>query len=377
MKIVQVMTRPNVGGIATQVFGYCEGLTAAGHEVTLVTGRVGPHEADAFEVVGRPACRIEVLPDLGREVAVSDARAIVAMTRLLRQMRPDVVHTHAAKAGTVGRVAARLAGVPIRVHSFHGHVFRGYFSPMVSRVVAAIERGLGLMSSAVLVPGESQAVEIADRYRIVPRRKIRVVPYGVPISTGGPTRAAARAHFGLTASKVIGAVGRMAPIKNQDLLLDAFILLRAQPAGADTQLLIVGDGECRDGLEQRVRAAGLADAVKLFRWEPDLAATYAAMDVLAISSRNEGMPVTALEAMAAGVPVASTAVGGVVDLVRPGETGWLVPADATPQQFADMLAGVLESPDVAAVAGRARTYIDTHHSFAAACAGLTRVYLED
>lgn len=377
--MVHVMTRPNVGGIATQVFGYCDGLKQLGWDVMLVTGRVGREEADAFEVMGRPKCRIEVLPDLGREVASGDARAGRALWSLLREWQPSVVHTHAAKAGTIGRLAAAAAGVPVRIHSFHGHVFRGYFSPWVSRAVIGVEQGLGLITSRVLVPGASQATEIADTYHIVPRRRVRAVPYGVPLPDPAtwPSRAEARAHFGLpAAARVIGAVGRMAPIKHQTLLVDAFAHLRATQQAQDVHLLFVGDGECRGALADQVRTRGLADVVTFCSWEPTLDRTYAAMDLLTISSKNEGMPVTALEAMAAGVPVVSTAVGGVVDLVKDHDTGWLVPADASAETLGAAMWTALTAPDAAAVVARARAYVSQAHSFEAACRGLSEVYLE-
>jgi glycosyltransferase involved in cell wall biosynthesis len=373
---MHVVTRLNVGGIATQVFGFCDALQREGVEVMIVTGRVGANEADALQVVGRPACPVHVLPDVGRRIGLADARALVAMRAEMRAFAPDVVHTHAAKAGTLGRAAAWTTGVPARVHSFHGHVFHGYFSPAVSGAVVRFERLMGAITTAVAVPGASQRAEIGDRYRIVPSRKLRVVPYGVtmPPPPSAETRAAARARFGLTAPLVIGALGRMAPVKNQALLIDAFARLATDGRVGDAQLLFVGDGECRVDLETRARAAGLGDRVRFYSWIPDLAEAYAALDVLALSSRNEGMPVTALEAMAMGVPVVSTAVGGVVDLIRDGETGWLAPSGDV-RGYADVLARVVGA-DRASVAARARAHVAEHHSFERAGTVLAATYRE-
>lgn len=364
----------SVGGLAAQVFGYCTGLDRDRYDVALVTGRSDPHEARALEFLGPATFPIHFIEEVGRQVGVADAHALVKLRLVVRQFRPDIVHTHAAKAGTLGRLAAVLGGTPIRVHSFHGHVFHGYFSPAVSGAIVAFERTLGLATTAVIVPGESQRAEIGDRFRIVPRGKIFVAPYGIDFSVGSPTlsRDAARAHFGVTSRFVLGALGRMAPIKNQALMMDAFARMR-QATGFDAQLLMVGEGECREALERQAVALQLGNAVVFRTWEPDLARVYAAIDQLVISSLNEGMPVAALEAMAAGVPVVATAVGGVVDLVRPRETGWLVPSK-DPEALARAMGDALVDPDRPAILDRARREVTGRHSFANACAEIGRIY---
>jgi glycosyltransferase involved in cell wall biosynthesis len=373
-RVLHVTTRLNVGGIATQVFGYCDGLQKLGFDVELVTGHIEAHEHDATAFLGQPPCPTHVVDELGRSVdAFSDLRALGRTRDIIRRFRPDIVHTHAAKAGTIGRLAAASARVPVRVHSFHGHVFHGYFRPLVSRGVVTFERQMARLTSAIAVPGESQRREMADRFRIAPDRKIVVTPYGVDLGTYDRRhdRDEMRSAFGLTARYVIGAIGRMAPVKNQSLLVDAFAALRAQRA--DVELLLVGDGECRAALEQQVRSLGIDGAVTFRRWEPDLSRVYAALDVLAISSLNEGMPVAALEAMASGVAVVSTAVGGVVDLITEGDTGWLVPSnDRT--AFTAALSAALDDSTRAAVVTRAGAYVRGRHSFDRASETLGGIY---
>ena len=373
-RVLHVTTRLNVGGIATQVFGYCDGLRKLGYDVELVTGHIEAHEEDATAFLGTPPCPTHMVRELGRAVdALSDLRALRQTRQLIRRFRPDVVHTHAAKAGTIGRLAAVSAGVPVRVHSFHGHVFHGYFRPAVSRGVVLFERQMARLTSAIAVPGESQRREMADRFRIAPERKVVVTPYGVDLATYDRRhdRAAMRAAFGVTARYAIGAIGRMAPVKNQALLVDAFAALRARRD--DVQLLLVGDGECRDALTQQEGRLGLQGAVIFRTWEPDLSRVYAALDVLAISSVNEGMPVAALEAMASGVAVVSTAVGGVVDLITDGETGWLVPSGDAPALTAALDAS-LEDAARAAVVDRAAALVRDRHSFDRASEALAAVY---
>lgn len=375
VRVLQVTTRLNVGGIATQVLGYCAGLDRSRYEVALVTGRIGPHEAEALTYFGGSPCPLHVVDELGRSIGPSDATALFKLRQIVRTFKPDIVHTHAAKAGTLGRLAALTARVPIRVHSFHGHVFHGYFSPWVSRAIVAFERTLGKITSAVVVPGASQRAEIGERFRIVPPSKVHVAPYGVDQSAIGARghRDAVRRRFGLTSPFVVGAVGRMAPIKNQALLVEAFAEMRRSPSSPDAQLLLVGNGECRQALERQVADLKIAHAVRFRTWEPDLASVYEAMDLLAISSLNEGMPVAALEAMAAGVGVVSTAVGGVVDLIRDRETGWLVPSNDA-RALASALAGALVDPHRPAIVERAQAHVHEHHSFARACIELSRVY---
>lgn len=373
-RVLHVTTRLNVGGIATQVFGYCAGLQKLGYDVELVTGHIEAHEKDATAFLGAPPCTTHTVRDLGRAVdAFGDLRALRETRRVMRRFRPDVVHTHAAKAGTIGRAAAVSARVPVRVHSFHGHVFHGYFRPIVSRGVVMFERQMARVTSAVAVPGESQRREMADRFRIAPDGKIVVTPYGVDLTLydARPDRQEVRRAFGLGAPYVIGAIGRMAPVKNQTLLVEAFAALRA--ARADVELLLVGDGECRGALERQVIALGLQEAVRFRTWEPDLSRVYAALDVLVISSLNEGMPVAALEAMASGVAVVSTAVGGVVDLVTDSKTGWLVPSGDR-AALATALESALDDTTRSAVAARARAYVRDRHSFDRATETLAAIY---
>lgn len=373
-RVLHVTTRLNVGGIATQVYGYCEGLQALGYDVELVTGHIEAHEEEAAAFLGAPPCPTHTVRELGRAVdAFSDLRALDATRRIIRRFRPDVVHTHAAKAGTIGRLAAVSARVPVRVHSFHGHVFHGYFRPAVSRGVVLFERQMARLTSAIAVPGESQRREMADRFRIAPARKVVVTPYGVDLRTyrRRDDGAAIRREFGLSTRYVIGAIGRMAPVKNQALLIDAFADLRARRE--DVSLLLVGDGECRETLERQAAGRNVAGAVVFRTWEADLSRVYAALDVLAISSLNEGMPVAALEAMASGVAVVSTAVGGVVDLIADGDTGWLVPSGDR-AALTGALHDALDDQARAAAAARASAFVRDRHAFDRASETLAAIY---
>ncbi len=379
IRVLHITSRLNVGGLARLVLMANEQLDPSRFESMLLTGQVAPGEGDILEVEKRGAARLRVVPGLGRNPSPwNDLKALRELRRTIRAYRPAVVHTHAAKAGTLGRLAARAAGVPVRVHSYHGHVFSGYFNPMVSRAIVAVERGLARATSAIAVPGESQVREIADRYRIAPRSKVHVLPYGIDTEFYGTRpsdRGAVRRSLGIPAdARVVGAVGRMAPVKNHGLLLDAFDRLAATPARADAHLLLVGGGECRAEIAARAARSPAAARIHFAGWMEDLRDAYAAMDVLALTSLNEGMPVAVMEAMAAGVPVVSTRAGGVVDLVESGRNGLLLDRfDAG--EMAETLARVLSNGSLGTdLAAQARRDIVVRHSHAAHVNGLARLY---
>ena len=362
--MVHVTSRLNIGGLAQQVLALCAGLDQRGVECTLITGEPGDKEGDMLWFANPPR-RIVRIPELGRAVKpMSDFVAFWKLLLCLRALRPDVVHTHAAKAGALGRIAAVLAGVPVRIHSYHGHVFRGYFPPLVSRAVCMVERLLGWMTTALVTPCESQRREIAEEFRVAPPRKVRVARYGIPVEdfSSLPPKAKAREKLGVGEDVlVVGAVGRMVPIKNHALLVDAFGRLPERIGGRRVELLLVGKGDCLPGIEKQIEERGVAARVRFHPWLEDLRWAYGAMDVMALTSRNEGMPIALIEAMAAGVPVVSTAVGGVVDLVKDGETGVLVPGQ-DPAAFAAALENLLtDSESRARLAQSARDFVRAHH----------------
>lgn len=367
LRVLQVTSRLNVGGLARLVISATENLNARGVDCRLVTGRITAAEGDLLQVERRESRAVHVIDELGRNPsAAQDAVAFRKLVALMREFRPHVVHTHAAKAGTLGRLAAVAARVPGRVHSFHGHVFSGYFNPLLSKGIVSFERGLALLSHAIVVPGESQRQEISRRYGVAPLRKVRIVPYGIDVghyADVAARRSEARARLGLPASaRVIAAVGRLAAVKNHELLLDAFDIVAMSPGMSDVHLLIVGGGERRDVIAARAARSPAAGRIVMSGFVEDLRDAYAAADALALTSLNEGMPVAVMEAMAAGVPVVSTRAGGVVDLLRDRDTGWLVDTyDAA--DFAGAMMAMMADPAARAlIAARARVDIAERHS---------------
>ncbi|GAB4572801.1 MAG: glycosyltransferase [Anaerolineae bacterium] len=350
IRVMRIIARLNVGGPAIHVALLTARLGAPDYESWLVCGNIGPDEGDMRYYAEAQGVTPLFIPDLGRALhPVRDLRTLWALFRLMRRLRPDVVHTHTAKAGFVGRVAAWLAGVPVIVHTFHGHVFQGYFGPARTRLFLMLERLTAHLSSAIVTLTDGLRDELADTYRIAPRDKFRVLGLGLDLAPFAATprrEGVFRAAWHIPPdAPLVGIVGRLVPIKNHGLFLEAAALVRQGLPNA--RFVIVGDGETREALQTQVAALGLGEAVIFTGWQRDLAPVYSDLDALVISSDNEGTPVAVIEALAAGCPVVSTAVGGVPDLLDGGRLGTLVPpGDA--QALADAISATLrQPPDVA------------------------------
>jgi glycosyltransferase involved in cell wall biosynthesis len=298
----------------------------------------------------------EPMGGLGREIRIaSDFRALWGLYRLFRDFRPAIVHTHTAKAGLLGRLAARLAGVPIVVHTFHGHVLRGYFGPVKTAFFRWLETLLARQADVLIAVSEAVKQDLVD-LGVAPSDRIRVVPLGLELDrlTGPLPKGALRVGGLSPLAPLVGMVGRLVPIKDVPTFLAAAVLVRK--ARPDSHFALVGDGEERSLLEQECQRLGLFDAVHFCGWRRDLAAVYGDLDVVVNASRNEGTPVALIEALAAGRPVVATRVGGTPDLLGQGAYGLLVPP-ADPEALAAAILEALADPASArarAEAGRVR-----------------------
>jgi len=324
IRIVRIIARMNVGGPAWQVSVLTRRLIEPDFDSVLLVGDVGEGEADFIRLraPGLPHVRIE---GLGRSVRPwSDLVALLRLIKFLRRVKPDVVHTHTAKAGVLGRLAAVVARVPFRVHTFHGHLLHGYFSPLKTTLVIMAERTLARRTDVIAAVGAQVRDDLlaagigrADQYR--------VVPPGVA-QPDFVERAEARRALGLNEEQVaITFVGRLTTIKRPDRLVDAFRLIAERDSRAT--LIIVGDGELLE--ETRERARDLGRRVRFLGWRSDLDLILAASDVAVLTSDNEGMPVTLIEASMAGVPCVTTDVGSAREVVDDGVTGFVARIDST------------------------------------------------
>ena len=327
VRVLRIIARMNVGGPAHHVTLLSADLDAARYTTVLLTGEPSADEGSFEHLAAARGVRVRRVPGLGPAVRpVDDLRALLALIRHVRRFRPDIVHTHTAKAGVLGRLAARLAlgRRPIVVHTYHGHVLRGYFSPPVTAVYRALERWLARLSTR-LVGVSAKTVDELVALDVAPRERFVVVPVGLDLSSFlavQPDPAGLRAQLDAgPRTLVVTFTGRLVPIKRVDLLIAAVAAVRAR--GTDVRLVVVGDGELRGALEEQ--AAPLGDAVRFLGFRDDLPALAAGTDLAALASDNEGTPVALIEAAAAGVPALATDVGGTGDIVRHGETGMLVP----------------------------------------------------
>lgn len=325
--VLRIIDRLNVGGSAIHAVLATAGLDPARFRTVLVTGAVEPEEADMSHLLETYGVERILIPALGRELRpLRDLATLGALVRLTRRLRPDIVHTHKSKAGALGRLAALAARVPVVVHTFHGHVFHGYFGAAKTRAFLAVERTLARRTNRLVALSPGLVDELADRYRVAPRSRFAVVPLGLDLDRFAALAPspALRDELGLAADvRLVGIVGRMVPVKDHQTFVGAAGLLAARHP--TLHFVFVGGGECEAAVRDAVRRAGLERRAHFLGWRRDLPPIYAGLDVLALSSLNEGTPVTLIEAMAAGVPVASTEVGGVRDLLADGARGQLAP----------------------------------------------------
>jgi len=355
IKIVRVIARLDIGGAPLHVVELGTGLNRDRFESVLVAGVENPGERSLLDYVERRGIHPLIIPEIVGEANFGwrDVVAIAKVYRVLKRENPHIVDTHTAKAGFVGRIAARLAGVPVVIHTYHGHVWRGYYSSIKSRLLQLMEKGLALWTDQIITVSESVRQEIAE-YDIAPLGKIKVVPLGFDLRAFfdcAERRGPFRKEIGVPPDvPLIGTIGRVVPIKNHRLFLDAAkLVLNAIP---EARFVVVGDGLIRPDLESYARTRGIAARVVFAGWRRDLPNIYADLDVVVISSINEGTPISAIEAMAAERPVVATRVGGVPDIVLDGRTGALVPlGDAT--AMADAVVHCLRDPGWARQIGEA------------------------
>lgn len=375
MRVVHVVTRTNIGGVSSYLDNLVHGLEQQHRleerhsierqhsldgriDITLVRGRPSVDEGDYFAHRPLPVTVIDVASLRRRATPFHDVITLIRLVGIFRRIRPDVVHTHMAKAGALGRIAAFIARVPVRVHTFHGHLLQGYFSGTKTRIIVAVERALRSITSHAVVIGERVRGDLVD-IGITSHETSSMIPPAVPTPNRVP-RATARAQLGLPINVVvIGFIGRLAPIKRPDRVI---ALARALP---DVHFAIVGDGELSDSVRDDAR--GLTN-VSFHGWQDDVAAVHCAIDIALLTSDNEGMSVSLIEAAAAGLPVVATNVGAIPEIVHHGVNGLLADTDdqltAAVRRLADDsderrrfgMAGAAIASSTFTVAGLARSH---------------------
>ena len=369
IRVARIITRLNIGGPAIQALSLSSRLKNYGFTTLLIHGRSGDEEGDIRSMLSLEPVDSVYLPSLRRPIRpLHDLRAFWQIYRQLRRFRPHIVHTHMAKAGMLGRLAALAynattgrARPTSLVHTYHGHVLDGYFSPLMSAVFAGAERILARSTTILIAISTLIRRDIETEHRIGRREQIRIVPLGFdlrrfasidPLDRDAKTKA--RTELGIAPNQpVITTVGRLTAIKHQHLFVTLGQRLATTYPGLTC--LIVGDGMLRGELEQQARDLDVADRVRFLGWRSDLDRIYAATDVFVLTSANEGTPVALIEALASGVAGVSTNVGGVADVIPDSDCGILVPfGDVDP--LTDAVGALLNDAkrrEALGVAGRA------------------------
>lgn len=335
-KVIRIIARLNVGGPAKHVVWLTAGLADAGFDTLLVTGKVPEGEEDMSYFAVEAGVFPRYFSEMSREISLNDAVTVWKLFRMFLRERPEIVHTHTAKAGTVGRTAGFLyrwltpgilVGRPRQckfVHTYHGHVFHSYYGRRRTQLFLVIERLLArLVTDRLIVVSKQQCIEIGEKFRVGRPGQIKVIPLGLDLGLF-EDHASRRTRFRQELcihddAILVGIVGRLTEIKNHEMFLNVVARLKAiDPAcrrqGA-VRFIVIGDGALRQSLESQRQALGL-DADVIFvgsRTDPEY--FYPALDVVALTSKNEGTPLTLIEAMANARPVVATSVGGVVDLL--------------------------------------------------------------
>jgi glycosyltransferase involved in cell wall biosynthesis len=323
---MRIIARLNIGGPAIHVTLLTAELQDSVFSSTLVTGQISSQEGDMSYLANELGVKPVIIPGMGRDISFfDDFITLLQLIRWTHRLRPHIVHTHTAKAGFVGRLAAYLSGVPVIIHTYHGHVFRGYFGSLKTSLFILLERMTARFSDMLLTISDTLREDLIS-FEIAPPERIKVIPLGLNLLPFVMSHRQGTFRRSINCDErtpLVVIVGRLVPIKNHDLFL-----LAAQKISAmlpEARFVIVGDGERRGELESMVAQLGITEVVHFVGWQRELAAIYADADVLVLTSHNEGTPVSVIEAMAAGVPVVATAVGGVPDLLKDDNYGFLVP----------------------------------------------------
>jgi glycosyltransferase involved in cell wall biosynthesis len=302
-------------------------------ETLLVGGMPEEGEENSLHILDQYNIIPVLLPELKRTPNFfSDRKALAKLKSIIKEFKPDIVHTHASKAGALGRKAAFDLKVPVVLHTFHGHVFHSYFGSFKTHLFKTIERQLALKSSAIIAISDLQANELAEEHRICSKDKLHVIPLGFDLDKfkdeSGLKRFSVREKYRLGEDVVaIAIVGRLVPIKNHGFFLNVVEKV-ARETKREIAVFIVGDGECMQSIKAQTKKITEPNLhFFLTSWIKDMHSFIPGMDIVCLTSLNEGTPVSLIEAQAAGVPVISTDVGGVRDVVLDGQTGYVVPKE--------------------------------------------------
>lgn len=361
VKILRLIARLNIGGPAIQAITLSSELPRNQYQTLLVCGSLGPGEGDmTYLALDKGVHRFNI-KELGRNISLlDDLKSFFIIRKIIKRFKPDILHTHTAKAGTLGRLAVLslrasiFTSKRIKVfHTFHGHTFHSYFNALKTFMFIQVERFLAQFTDRIIVVSNQQKKDICSTFRIADEKKVQIIRLGFDLSAYGNIATNRRTYQHDGGSCInsepfrVGIVGRLAAVKNHFLLLEGINYLRAWGKMGRFRFIIVGDGELKSELLAEANKLNVSEAITFYGWRKNMAAVYTQLDAVVLTSKNEGTPVAIIEAMAASRPVVATAVGGVPDLIgsvmdkkrdgfQIGERGLLLPSEN-----AEALAGAL------------------------------------
>lgn len=330
IKVVRIINRFNIGG-PTFNATFLTKFLGDEFETTLIGGVPDEGEKDSLHILKEYGVEPIVIPDIQRSLSLtSDYKAYKKIKRILQEIQPDIVHTHASKAGFLGRAAAISLKIPVVVHTFHGHVFHSYFGSVKTQLFKQIERYLAKRSTGIIAISDLQKNELTEIHKIAPTSKVKVIPLGFDLKKFAENkvekRIQIRTQYNIQDNEVaIAIIGRLAPVKDHAYFLDVIEGLLKKTA-VPIKVFIVGDGLEKEIIQQRVDEinAKYPNVLLMTSWVLDIASFDQGMDIICLTSKNEGTPVSIIEAQAAGLPVVSTDVGGVRDILEDGEAGFVI-----------------------------------------------------
>lgn len=378
-RVLRVQSRICVGGPALNTINLSIYLDPDRYQSLLVGGRLLPEEKCLAGKARDRGVAVHLVDEMGRSLSWrEDLKALWKLIRLIRYYKPHVVHTHTAKAGALGRFAAWLCRVPVRVHTFHGHVFHGYFSPSVSRLAVWVERILAVLSSHIVAISPRQYDDIVKRYRVSPASKTSVIRLGFELDQFVHAESGRfRADLGVGPEvRLVGLAARLAPVKHPSLFLRAISAWRRLTTLDDPEkvrFVVIGDGELRPELEALCKELNLEDLVLFAGWRDDMPHVYADLDLNVLVSKNEGTPVSLIEGLARGVPALSTDVGGVRDFTD-DETARIVPADVSAEALGQVLFELLDEDGLPRLSEERARQIREQYSAKRLAADMERLY---
>lgn len=364
-RVLRILNRFNLGG-PTYNAAYLSKYMEPEFETRLVGGAIDETEDSSQHILSDLNLEPTIIPEMRREVdPISDRIAYKRIKKMIAEFKPDIVHTHASKAGAIGRYAAHDMKVPVIVHTFHGHVFHSYFNNIKTNLYKNIERYLAKRTTRIVAISNRQKEELVDEHRICSNDKVSVIPLGFDLDRFQQElekkREEFRSEFHVDENEIaIGIIGRLVPIKNHEMFLKA-IREVSQRTDKKIRAFIVGDGEERSNLEQKAKELGLAYAnaenankkalLTFTSWIKNVDVVNAGMDIITLTSKNEGTPVSLIEAQAANKPIVSTNVGGVENIVIPNKTALLCSTDDH-VQLIDHLLNIVNNDDLREDMGR-------------------------